>query len=204
MKMILASLTTAINAYLHLDAESKERIKPLKGKIIAIEFLPFHFIFQARFDEQGIQLLSDENLQAETTLRGTPMQMLGVMLDKKNRQRFFAEDLVMEGNAELGQHMVDLFDHLQIDWEEYLSRMAGDVPAHHAGRLFNTFKNWFTASRKDFCSDLADYLHEETRWLPSRESLNDFFSEIDLVRMDVDRAEARMKHLAQQLEENAQ
>jgi ubiquinone biosynthesis protein UbiJ len=200
-KMILSSLSKSINTCLHLDPESKERIKPLHGKTIGIEFLPLHFSLLCTFNENGIQLLSDEIMDVETTIRGTPLQMAGVMIDKKNRQRFFADDLSMEGNAELGQQVVELFDRLQIDWEEYLSRIVGDIPAHHAGRLVSKFKGWLTDSGNDFCEDLGDYLQEETKYLPSRESLNDFFSEIDLVRMDVDRMEARVAHLIKDLNE---
>jgi ubiquinone biosynthesis protein UbiJ len=194
-KIILSSLTKSINACLALDAESTQRLKPLQGKVMAIELLPMHITFQCVFENDGIHIVSDETLIIETTLRGTPMQMLGVMIDKKNRNRFFADDLVMEGNAELGQQVVELFDRLEIDWEEYISKLVGDVPAYHTGRLVRTVKHWLSNSGNDICRDISDYFQEEAKWLPSRESLNDFFCDIDLIRMDVDRMEARINQL---------
>lgn len=195
INMILASLSKAINAALNLDPESKARIQKLHGKTIQIEFQPLHFIFYCQFNEGSITLANDTTADVTTTIRGTPLQMLGVMLAKQNRQRFFAEDIAMEGDAETGQLVIDLFDHLQIDWEEYLSRLTGDVPAYHAGRMFRKLTAFLTNSNNNLCADISDYLHEEARWLPSREALNDLFTDIDRIRMDTDRMEARVQRL---------
>ncbi|VVC76869.1 hypothetical protein AQUSIP_21960 [Aquicella siphonis] len=188
-------LSRAMNACLDLDPDSRKRIKKMHGKCISIELLPLHFVFQCTFDDTAIHLHTGENQAAETRLRGTPLQMLGIMLNQENRQRFFAEDVVIEGNAELGQQVIELFDHLQIDWEEHLSRLIGDAPAYHAGRLMNRVQSWLKDTQDNLAMDINGYIHEEAKWLPAREALQDFFSEIDAIRMDVDRAEASILHL---------
>ena len=195
--MMLSSLTNAINAALRLDPESGKRIRKLQGKTISIELLPFHFKFECLFDESGLHLSQNEILPVDVSLRGTPLQLLGVMLTRQNRHHFFAEDLVMDGNAETGQQVVDLFDHLHIDWEEQLSRLIGDIPAHHAANMIKKFNAFLDDSRKSICDNINEYVHEEAKWLPSREALNDFFSDIDLLRMDVDRIEAKMKMVSE-------
>lgn len=193
--MMLSSLANALNSALALDPESKNRLHKLNGKSIGIELLPFHLQFQCSFSENGVTLHNSEILQTDTKLRGTPLQMLGVMLTKENRHRFFAEDILIEGNAEIGQQVINLFDHLQIDWEEQLSKLVGDIPAYHTSRLINKFKNAILDSGKNFCDQLNDYVHEEAKWLPSSEALHDFMSDIDALRMDVDRMEARINAL---------
>jgi len=194
-KMLLPSLTKAINRYLSLDPESKRRLSKLKGKAITIEFLPFHFTFQCLFHEDHVELQKDELLHTDTKIRGTPLQMLGVMLTKDNRQRFFAEDLVIEGNAEFGQQVIELFDELHIDWEEHLSRFTGDIPAYQVGRLLRGMNHWLSETEKSFAQNVNEYIHEEADYLPAREALQDFFAEIDTLRMDVDRTEAKINHL---------
>lgn len=198
---ILSSLSKTMNTWLKLDPESPARMKKLQGKTIAIEFLPFSFEFQCYFDEAGVNLFIDETIMPDTLIRGTPLQMLGVMLSKENRQRFFADDLVIEGSAEVGQEMIELFDHMQIDWEEYLSKMIGDVPAYHAFRLLNKFNHFLRGSEESMRNNIREYLHEEAEWLPSREALNDFFSEIDTIRMDVDRMQERISLLQRETKE---
>lgn len=199
---MLSSLTKAINAALHLDPESIHRIAKLNGKTIKMEWLPLHFIFLCHFNESGINLINDEDVETTTTIRGTPLQMLGVMIAKENRQRFFADDIIIEGDAAFAQEVMDLFDHLHIDWEEYLSRLTGDVPAYHAARLYRRFKTFLSHSSKNAQQDITDYLHEEGKWLPGREALNDFLTDIDTLRMDVDRLEARIHHLATRITED--
>lgn len=194
-KFILPNLTKAINTYLKLDPESKQRLKALRDKVITVELLPFHFIFQLECTEAGIKLHAEEALLAETKITGTPLQMLGMMINKDNRQQFFADDLKIEGNAELGQKVVELFDELNIDWEEYLSKFVGDVPAHHTGRVIRGISKWLVHAKETFADNINEYVHEEIQWFPSHEALKDFYIEIDNLRMDIDRMEARITRL---------
>ena len=40
-----------------------------------------------------------------------------------------------------------------------------------------------------------EYVHEEAEFFPAREALQDFFQDIDTLRMDADRLEARVERL---------
>lgn len=200
--IFLPMLTQAINTYLQLDTESAKRLRQLNGKRITVELLPFHWIFHCVFDEKGVAIEESESSPHDTYLRGTPLQMMGVMLAKENRQRFFADDLTIEGDAEVGQKVIALFDELQIDWEYYLSRLVGDVPAYHARRLVESVGDWLKNTDKTVSQDIAEFIHEEAGWLPAREALQDFFQDIDTLRMDVDRIEAKIHHLRDHLTHN--
>ena len=194
-KNFLVVLSKAINTYLGLDPESKHRLHDLKGKAITIELKPFQFIFQCVFTGHGISLHTGEHAEAEATLRGTPLQLAGAMLAKENRQHFFADDLIMEGNADIGLQVVDLFDRLQIDWEEYVAQIVGDTPAYHVSRFVRNLGNWLQQSETSLTDNISEYMQEETQWLPSREALQDFFDDIDAIRSDIDRAEAKIQQL---------
>jgi ubiquinone biosynthesis protein UbiJ len=185
-------LSKAINAYLHLDEESPQRLKKLQGKCITIELLPLPIKFQCTFNDQGVTLQNGAPEHANTTLRGTPLQMLGVMLTKENRHSFFADDLSIEGDAEFAQQVIELFDNLQIDWEEHLSHLIGDVPTYHVGRFMRGMRKWLNGTTERFAQDINEYVHEEAAWLPAREALQDLFADIDALRMDVDRMEAKI------------
>jgi ubiquinone biosynthesis protein UbiJ len=199
--LFLPALSKAVNTALALDPESDQRLKKLQGKVITIEFLPVHFTFQCVFTSAGIEIQKEQQLASEAVIRGTPLQMLGAMLSKDNRQRFFAEDLIIEGNAELAQQVVNLFDEMEIDWEEQISRVVGDVPAYHAGRLLRGAKQWLRKATDSLSENVNEYVHEEARWVPAREALQDYFNDIDALRMDVDRAEARLQNLLAALNE---
>ncbi len=61
--MLPAITSKAINAYLNLDPESQERLTKLQGKVITIEFLPMHFVFQCIFSEDSVTLQKDNLLE---------------------------------------------------------------------------------------------------------------------------------------------
>jgi ubiquinone biosynthesis protein UbiJ len=195
----LSALSKAINHYLELDPDSRVRLKRLQGKAITIELLPFHLIFQCLLTEHGIDVHMEELVPSETTIRGTPLQMVGVMINKENRHGFFADDLVMEGNAELGQQVTALFDELQVDWEEHFARLAGDVPVYHVSRFLKRATKWLKQAEESLSEDINEYIHEEAAWFPAREALQDFFQDIDAFSMDIDRAEARINQLRLEL-----
>ena len=98
--------------------------------------------------------------------------------------------------------VVDLFDALHIDWEEYFSHIVGDVPAYHISRFVRGMGNWLRNTEKSLSENISEYAHEEAQWVPSREALHDFFNDIDAIRMDVDRAEAKIQQLKNCLIEN--
>jgi len=201
MNIFLEYLSKVMNTYLDLDPDSKQRISALKGKVIAIEFLPLHFCFQCEFDEKQISIRSNSSINNDAKISGTPLQMLGVIMTKENRHRFFADDLTIEGDAEFAQQVIELFDRLHIDWEEYLSHFMGDIPAYHTSAALKKFNTWLNNAKKSLFSNINEYIHEESQWLPAREALDDFFIEIDTLRMDLDRAEEKIKHIQSQMEE---
>lgn len=191
----LSYLTKAINVYLTLDPESTQRLHKLQGKAITIELQPMQLIFQCVFTDHGVRIHTDSQLPTQAKIRGTPLQMLGAVITKENRQRFFAEDLSIEGQAELANEVIALFDELQIDWEEALSRIVGDIPAHQLGRFVSHINTWLNNTKNTLTEDINEYIHEEAQWVPAREALQDFFTEIDTLRMDVDRIEVRVNQL---------
>src|SRR5437899_2136497 len=131
--LLLKNASQAINKFLALDKDSIERIKKLDNRIIAIELLPMHLCFQLFFKDNKVSVHEDKVESASTFITGTPIQLLSVMLAKENRQQFFAQDIKITGNVELGHEVIHLFDQLQIDWEDKLANVVGDVPAYYLG-----------------------------------------------------------------------
>jgi len=204
--MLLRTFTKALNAYLALDPESAHRLRLLNHRIITVELLPFHYLFQLACTEQSVHLHPGDALNAETKITGTPLQFLGMFFDAENRKRFFAEDIHIEGNALIGQEIINLFDELTIDWEEHLSQITGDAAAYYLGQATKRFSQWFKQTETAFSTHINDYLHEEAEWFPTKEALQDLFADIDNLRMDTDRLQVKMQHLIhltqQFLEEN--
>jgi ubiquinone biosynthesis protein UbiJ len=200
---VFTALSKAVNAYLKLDPESATRLAALENKVVVIKLLPSSLCFYCTFMQNELQLLSpDASLSIDTTVMGTPLALAGVALTKTDRHQFFADDVKIEGDAELGQQVIALFDELEIDWEEHLSHFIGDVPAFQAGKLFRKLQRITHQFTNSLTQNVSEYLHEEKEWLPAREALVDFFADIDELRMAVDRAEAKMIRLDKLIQDN--
>lgn len=187
----------ALNRYLALDPESHHHLKKLENKVIKIELQGLDLDFLLHFTKVGIKITTEASTTPDTTIKGMPLSLLRMTFTRTDRKQFFAEDVSIEGDLELGQQVIDLFDQLEIDWEDYFAKKIGDEPAHHLGRFLRGVKKWCENSREAFAQDLNDYVHEEKAWFPQREILQEYFDEIDALRMDVDRLEVRVKDLLQ-------
>lgn len=191
----LRPLENALNRYLALDPESHKRLRGLEGKTITIQLEALKLSFQLTVEEKKIRLTSGETLPAEIKIRGTPLNLLSLALSRDKKNHFFSETVAIEGNAELGQQIIDLFDQLEIDWEEQLAGIVGDVPAHQFGRLTRKLLVFGQEAKTSLTKNLNEYVHEEKPWFPPAAALEDFFSEVDDLRLDMDRLEARVRQL---------
>lgn len=192
----LGTVERALNQYLALDPETKKRLNNLEGKTITMILKPFGLSFQVHIEGGSLQLLSGEPHPAEIKITGTPLSLLGIALNPNNKRQFFSDDMVIEGNIDQGQQLIDLFDQVDIDWEELLSKLIGDIPAYETCRFIKSIKSWSSQSIKTLLRNTDEYIHEEKTWLPPAEELNDFYNEVDELRMAVDRLEARIRNLA--------
>lgn len=207
----------ALNRYLSLDPESENRMRALQDKIVVIDLIiaPRYArtelgrsfgaksapqndafgVFAIQFNNHKIEILSSLPEKPDIVIKGMPLSLLGLSLSKDKRKHFFGDNVVIEGNLELGQQVTDLFDQLEIDWEEPLSRWVGDVPAHQVGRMVRNVKDFAERFCDSMARNVTEYVHEETELFPPSEALKDFYHDVDVLRMDVDRIEARIEKI---------
>lgn len=188
----------ALNHYLALDPESQLRLKKCAGKSVRIELSGTPLVFQLDFKETHIQLTTDEFLPYDTLIKGTPLSLTHLSLSK-NRQPFFNQgDVLIEGDLELGHEVIELFDQLDIDFEEYASHYLGDILANKLGRLVRSIKKTGKQVKNSFIQNVDEYLHEEIRVAPGGIELADFFEKVDTLRMDIDRLAAKIEELTKE------
>lgn len=194
-RFIEDKLQSALNHYLALDPESKNKLPQLANKAITIQFQGINITCQLQFSDTQIYVKFSDFKTPNTIIKSLPISMLRMALTKENRKKFFEEGTVIEGDVDLGLTVIKLFDELDIDWEEYLSNYIGDISAHQLNRAFSQIKQFSQRVRRSLTQSTNEYVHEEINLFPSREALADFFHEIDDLRMDTDRLEARLNQL---------
>lgn len=196
---ILKTIEKGLNYSLGLDSSSKERLAELEGSRVLIELKGLELKIILQFEKNKLFVdpchSGEGDKDADTIIRGAPFSLLHLIMSKQNRNRFFVEDVVIEGNLDIAEKMMALFDQLDIDWEEYFSKWIGDVPAYQTGRFVHKLKKFSQQVNQSLLQTINEYLHEESELVPPKEALHDFYNEVDDLRMDVDRLYARMNRL---------
>ena len=192
---VTAALETALNRYLELDPDTLQRLASLEGRVIGVQWrgtaLALYFLPGAN----GLQLLSRYEGEPDTRLTGSPFALAGLGLGGDREQALFSGAVEIRGDTETGQRFQQVLEAMDIDWEEHLSHLVGDVAAHQAGRLARAGRQYLHNSADTLRQDLGEYLTEEAQLLPARIQVDNFLADIDRLRMDADRLEARVQRL---------
>lgn len=191
---VLLAMEIGFNRALRLDPESEEQFTALSGKVIAIELQGMDLTFYLMPSIDGVQLANDYDGEANTTIRGGVFSLLHTAMTE-DRSRVLEGAVRIEGDVALGQKVQKILRNLDLDWEEPLSNVVGDVAAHEIGRVASQTFGFFSQVAQNFLRDTGEYLVEEHRDLPSKFEVEEFFSGVDEARSDVDRIEARINKI---------
>ncbi len=193
-KYSLKTLEKAINYALHLDADLPLKMTALHGKVIELVIAPLDVRFFILFEQSSIRLLSRYEGIADTVIHSSPLGLIRLsFLPASKARSLFNEKIRISGDVELGQAVKKLFDELDIDWEGHLAHFTGDVCAHQIGSLFRRVNAFHEHLFTSFTHNTKEYLQEEIRLFPSREELQDFFSDVDDISLEVERLEAQIE-----------
>lgn len=191
----LAGLEQALNAALALDPKTGERLARMQGRLIAVELRGTGITLTLQPTAEGkLRLMGDYDGEVDTTLRGAPFAMLR-MGSGRTGEGLFKGTVEIDGDVELGTQLQRVFERLDIDWEEHLSRLTGDIVAHQLGNTVRGLFSWGQRAADHLGRDVADYLQEENDALPVAWEVEEFIRGVDTLRSDVDRLEARLKRL---------
>lgn len=194
-----AALEVAVNKVLQLDPDTLEQIQKLQGKVIAMELRGLNATLYVIPQQEGLNVFGHFEGDPDTLLSGTPIALARMGLAKNAGDVLFEGDVEISGDVELGQQFREILDGLDIDWEEHLSHLTGDIVAHKVGNLVRGAMKWGKQTTDTLGQDAAEYLQEESRDLPNRSEVNSYLKNIDTLRSDVDRLEARIFRLDKRL-----
>ena len=196
-----AALEQLANDYLALSPGAAEKMSHLHGRIVRVELLGLNVSFQVIPGPGRLQILERTEGAPDCTLRGTPLALLGMANTAESSARLFAGEVEIVGDTELAHRFGEILRSMDIDWEEQLSRLTGDIVAHQIGNQARGALRWGRQTLQTLGLDLSEYLREELSLLPGRPEIDAFLAEVDDVRDGVERLEARHRLLANRVQE---
>lgn len=206
--MLTATLENVLNRGLPRSPRARQLCAALAGKRVRVEVSGFGCFL---LESNGTSLKVLRSLQspadadptssaadtvADATISGSPLSLLA--LAGPSAQTVLQRgDVEIRGDAELAQQFRELTLLLRPDLEEELSLLLGDVPAHQIGRLARATLGWSRKAAGTTARNIAEYLAHETRDVVSRREAEPFLADVDRLREDVDRLQARVAMLTQ-------
>ena len=191
---VTAAMETAVNTYLKMDPDSLAQFARFDNKVIAIELQDTGIKLFCLPSAQGISIMSHYQGEADTLISGRPLSMAKLAL-MNNTQVMFDGEVKISGDVELGQKFKKTLEGIDIDWEEHLSRVTGDVIAHKTGQALREMANWWRNNKSRALTNGREYLQQEVEVLPMRDEAETLYHDIETLRDDTARIEARIMQL---------
>ncbi len=191
----LTSVQTLLDRALTLDPGSRLALGKLSGRVLAVTCSAPAVTVYLVPDAQGLQLQGECGQTPDTHLRGS----LTALLQTAGGASPHDTGVVVEGDAALLLELRRILARLDIDWEECLSQLLGDVVGHQGAIVLRRGFGWLRDRQRSGQRLLSEFFTEELRALPSGNELRDFYQQVDQLRLATDRAEARLLQLLQGL-----
>jgi ubiquinone biosynthesis protein UbiJ len=198
---VLAVVEQALNRYIALDPEGAAAFAALEGRIIGIEIKGLGTRVTIIPSDRRLQLFGGYDAEPDCLIRGTPLALARMGMAERKETQIIRGEVEILGDTSLAQAFNRAIAGLDVDWEEQLARVLGDPFAHQVGNQARAAAQWARKTSESLTADLQEYLQEEARLTPTRYEVEAYLAQVDILRDDVERAEARMERLARALAE---
>ncbi len=197
-QILIATIENAFNRLISLDPEAVQQLAAMEGRIICLQLEGLNIRLYFFPDAEDVMILDDFDGEADTTISGTPIALAKLGMADDSKAEMFAGDVSISGDLKLGRQFNQLFATLDLDWEEQLSKVTGDMAAHTLGNIFHSFSSLNKRNSDSMKMNMGEYLQEEVGYLPSQNEVDAFMQDVDTLRNDVSRLEARLQKMEQQ------
>ena len=197
LEALLRPLARALNRNIGESTPAREICQELDGRVIAIRVRDTGLAMYFAINNEILDLTTDTEAEPDVVLTGS-LVTLARMAGPDGHDHSPAVlrgGLDITGDAFTAQAFQKLLKHARPDPEEELSRFVGDAAAHQAGKVARGVRDWAIEARATMGANVREYLQEESREVPSRYEFERFGSNIDALRDDVARLEARLNRL---------
>jgi ubiquinone biosynthesis protein UbiJ len=189
------ALSVALSRLLRSNPDTAARLAALEGSVIEIALRDSARSAYALPGAHGVTLKRRHEGAVAVKVSGRVADFLAYARASRRGDSLGAGRIEIAGDLAIAQQVQGLLADLSIDWEELLSRIIGDVPAHQVGRAARAVFAFGKQALAKLERDAADYLKHETRLVVSGQELEQFGRAVFTLADDIERLEARIKRL---------
>ncbi|MNF31416.1 SCP-2 sterol transfer family protein [compost metagenome] len=194
---LLASVELGLNRVLALDSTALPRLARLSGQVIALDCTAPALQLFILPSGEGLQLAGQWAGEADCRLRAPATSLLRLATGKDKTAVLHSPEVELDGDSAALLELAGILQDLELDWEYELSRWLGPVASQLLGSHIRSRASWTSQTLDSLRLNLADYLSEESRSLVGQREADARFAELDRLKLDLDRLDARIERLIQ-------
>ena len=192
MSLLLKPLAFALNTALAQDPETQVKLAQFEQRCIAIDIVDFKQTISLLIADNKLHLSNLDEQPADLTISGKAIALAKLGQHPDN---LFSADIDIHGNVQFAKQLQDLLEGFDFDWEAQLAKVTGDTLAYPLAQGLRHTASWLKNTHQSLQENMAEYLREESRILPDQSEINDYLNNIDNLRADLDRLDARINRL---------
>jgi len=194
---LLAGVELGLNRVLALDSTALPRLARLSGRVIELDCTaPVLQLFILPSGE-GLQLAGQWAGAVDCRLRAPVASLLRLATGKDKTAVLHSPQVELDGDSAVLLELAGILQDLELDWEYELSRWLGPLASQLLGSHIRSRANWTGQTLDSLRLNLADYLSEESRSLVGQREADARFAELDRLKLDLDRLDARIERIIQ-------
>lgn len=190
------ALEAALGRALELDPDTRDALGPLEGRrlVLRLDSPPLALQLTVR-DRQlkvgPVEQALEPDLAVRTTLSGLLSQLPGL----RPGEGAPVGKMRIEGDAELARRVQGLARGFDPDWEAPLAAAFGDVIGVQIAQALTGALRQARVTGAALARSAAEFVTEESRDVVARGELEAFYEDVDTLRDDVERMDARIRRL---------
>lgn len=141
--------------------------------------------------ENGSLAMAGETNIADATVTISPSLLIRLMAKDEAAKM----QINVEGDSHLASELAKVFTHMRWDYEDDLSKLIGDIPANKVGNFAREAAHSMKETSINLANMLSEYWQEENPIIAKKCQVEEFNSQVDILRADVARFEKKLKQL---------
>ncbi len=150
--------------------------------------------------DEGLLLASQWANAPDCTLRAPASSLVQLALSQDKTAVLHSPQVELDGDSTVLLDLVGVLQDLELDWEYEVSRWLGPVATQLLSGHLRSRAQWTRQSLASLTRTASEYLAEESRTLVGVREAEARFSELDSLKVDIERLEARIERLVRSLE----
>ncbi len=182
-------IAEALNHLLRQNTWASEQLRAHAGKTVQLALPPVST--RLTLIDSGEFVPAPDDAVAAAGIGSTPISALRFLASRELPR----SDLVLHGDAELAAAVGKVLQQLEWEYEEDLSRLIGDIPAHELVKLGRRVAAEGRRQLWSLAGMFAEYWLEEQPLIAKRRHLENFAREVDRLRDGSERLAKRLEKL---------